>query len=447
MARPDASVVVVGAGIAGLAYAVEASQLGDVVVVEASDRVGGEIVSERVDGRLCEHAVASVLLPAEAVSTLVTTTPAAASALVPASPAAKRRWIHDRDGLVALPVSPPEAITSPVVSPWAKIGALLEVFAPPLREQREESVADFVARRFGAEIAAVIAQPVVAGTFGGSASRVSVDAAFPQLREMERSGGVIRAGLRRMRTSRKAGAPRARLHSFSDGMETLPRAVAARLGDAVRTATAVDALERDGDVWRVHAGGEVLTAARVCLATGAEQAATLLASHDDDLAALLRGVMRAPIAVVHLGLPAGALTPEPGFGYLAHPRGGSAVLGAVFDSMLFPDRAPAGEDLVRVLAGGVLRPELVDLGDEALVSLILSDLATAWGRDDLDPGFVNVVRNHRGIPQYEIGHAGRTAAADRRAEALGVDLVGWCYRGIGLGSGVADAVRRARAHA
>lgn len=447
MAPTDVSVAVVGAGIAGLAYAAEAAQLGDVAVLEAGDRAGGEIVSERVDGRLCEHAVASVLLPAEAVSTLVATTTAAGS-LVEAAPAARRRWIHDRDGLVALPVSPPEAITSPIVSQWAKIGALLEIFVKPLAEEREESVSDFVARRFGAEVAARIAQPVVAGTFGGSASRVSVDAAFPILRELERDGGVIRGGLRRMRTSRKAGAPRAKLHSFADGMETLPRAVAASLGDAVVTNRRVDAIERDGGVWRLHGDGAPLTAARVSLAVGASEAAALLAPHDEELAALLRGVQRAPIAVVHLGLPAGALTSEPGFGYLAHPRGGSSILGAVFDSMLFPGRAPEGEDLVRVLAGGVLRPELVDLGDEALISLALDDLQTAWSRGGLEPAFTNVVRNTRGIPQYEIGHAHRIAEADRRAADLGgIDLVGWSYRAIGLGSGIADAVRRARAHA
>lgn len=447
MAGADVSVAVVGAGIAGLAYAAEAAQLGDVAVLEAGHRVGGEIVSERVAGRLCEHAVASVLLPAEGVSTLVATT-AAAGSLLEAAPAAKRRWIYDRDGLVALPVSPPEAITSPVLSPWAKVGALLEVFVRPLAEEREESVSDFVARRFGAEVAARLAQPVVAGTFGGSASRVSVDAAFPVLRELERGGGVIRAGLRRLRTSRKAGVPRARLHSFADGMETLPRAVAASLGDAVVTNRRVDALERAGGLWRLHGEGPPLTAARVCLAVGAAAAATLLAPHDDELAALLRGVQRAPIAVVHLGLPAGVLTSEPGFGYLAHPRSGSSILGAVFDSMLFPGRAPEGEDLVRVLAGGVLRPELVDLGDEALIALALGDLGTAWSRDDLEATFTNVVRNTRGIPQYEIGHAHRVADADRRAAALGgVDLVGWSYRAIGLGSGIADAVRKARSHA
>ena len=109
MSRAELPVVVVGAGIAGLAYAAEAAQLGDVVVLEADSRVGGEIVSERIDGRLCEHAVASVLMPAEAVSTLVATTPAAES-LLPASTAAKRRWIYDRDGLVAVPASPPEAL-------------------------------------------------------------------------------------------------------------------------------------------------------------------------------------------------------------------------------------------------------------------------------------------------------------------------------------------------
>lgn len=441
----DVAVAVVGAGICGLAYAAEAEQLGDVAVLEAAGRVGGEIVSERIDGRLCERAAASVLLPAEAVSTLVSTT-AAAGSVVAADPAARRRWIHDRDGLIALPSTPTELVTSRVVSPWAKIGALLEVFVAPFAEDREETVSDFVARRFGAEVAAVVAQPVVAGMFAGSASRISVDAAFPMLREMERDGGLLRSGVRRMRRSRSAGAPRARLHSFTDGMETLPRAVAASLGDAVLTNRPVERLERTGSTWRLHTPDGPLSAETVCLAVGAEAAAALLAPHDEDLAGLLRATRRAPVAVLHLGFPSGALTRERGFGYLAHPRGGSDILGAVFDSMIFPSRAPAGEDLVRVMVGGVLRPELVDLGDDALVSLAVGDLERAWGATALAPAFTHVVRNQRGIPQFEVGHAARIEDAERRAGVLGgIDLVGWCYRSVGAGSGVADAVRRARA--
>lgn len=441
MSKPELSCAVVGAGISGLAYAAEASQFGEVAVFEASGRVGGEIRSEDVDGRICEHAAASVLLPAEGISTLIATT-SASQRVVPADPAAKQRWIHDRDGLVALPSSPPSALSSRIVSPWAKIGILAEPFVRPLSEEREESVSDFVARRFGAEVAARIAQPIVSGIYAGNASRISVDAAFPLLRELEAKGGVIRGGLKRMRLSRKAGAPRASLHSFVGGMEDLPRAVASSLGDAVKLGRAVDAVEHDGAAWRIHTADGPVTAASVALCVASETAAKLVGPVDEELAALVRDIQRAPVAHVYMGVPAGTF--PAGFGFLCHPRGGLSILGAVFDSALFPGRAPEGEDLVRVILGGSLRPELVDLADDALCAITVDDLGTAFGLE-VTPTFTHVARNHRGVPQYETGHAARMRAVDMRLDALaGLDLCGWSYRGIGASSTVADAVRRVR---
>lgn len=435
--------VVVGAGIAGLAAATEAAEYGDVAVFDARSHPGGIIRSERIDGYLCESAAASVTLPASGTSTLVATS-GAGTDLVSADPAARRRWIHYPEGLLEVPASPPAAVKSRILNSWEKLGALAEVFEPKLAENREESVADFLTRRFGAQVAARLAQPAVAGIFAGQASRISVDAAFPTLREMDKEGGVIRSGLRRMRHARAAGIPRPALASFRDGMQTLPRYLARGLGEQLQLDTQVGAVEATADGWRVDAGDDVFDCDRLVLACEPESASKLLADTDTALAELLTRVVRAPVTIVHLGIDGDSLGEHQGFGFLAHPKGGLRILGCVFDSVIFPERAPRGSALVRVLMGGRLRPEDAALSEAGSVDLAVQDLAWALGRD-VDPVFSRVTHQTAGIPQYELGHLEHVRQVDARAAALGrLALVGWGYRGIGVNSAVADAISAVR---
>lgn len=438
----DVRTAVVGAGIAGLAAAAEAQQFGSVAVLEASGRVGGTIRSYIKNGYSCEEAAASTPLPASGTSTLIATIGVSKS-LAPAEPCASRRWFCTRRGLVELPASPLALCRSRLISPWAKLGALAEPFAASAPEG-EESVADFLARHFGAEVAAAIAQPIVAGIYGGQASRLSVDATFPLLRELERDGGVLRAGLRRFRARRQAGIPRTRLHTFRGGMEVLPRAIADWLGDAVHLNTPVREVRRDSDVWRITSDDVVLTADRLLLASAPAITADLVSHIAPNLAEQLREIPRAPIAVVHVGVERDVLRSHEGFGFLAHPSSRLRILGAVFDSMLFADQAPPGKALLRVMVGGAPMPRLMELDDTELIAIVTEDLSRALGRD-VAPEWSHIVRHTEGIPQYELGHMGRLRAIDSALAALGgVDVCGWGYRGIGVNSGTADAIERVR---
>jgi oxygen-dependent protoporphyrinogen oxidase len=230
-------------------------------------------------------------------------------------------------------------------------------------------------------------------------------------------------------------------------METLAGRAARYLDSSVHLGSLAHTGERTRDGWRVVTGG---TAAREwrCqhLAVAAEPAvaARILASIPG-IAEELSAIRRVPVAVVHLGVDAGVLAGREGFGFLAHPNGGLRILGAVFDSVLFPGRAPQGCHLVRVLAGGATNPGLVDSDDDTLVDLAATDLGTALGRP-VSPVFARVVRHVPGIPQYEIGHAARMRRVDGCLAAAGaVSLVGWAYRGIGVNGVVGDATHRARA--
>lgn len=447
--------VVVGAGVAGLAAAVEAQQFGDVVVYEASDRVGGTLRSERIDGWLCEHGAASTLLPANGTSTFVATT-GASGRLQLASPDARRRWILDDRGMHELS-SPPTLLSSGLLSPWALLAALGDRFTAAAPDGTEESVAAFLRRRLGGTPARALAQPVVAGVFAGDAERIDVDAAFPLLRDLERNGGLLRGALRRRKLAKRADAPRPRLYSFTDGMETLPQVAAAYLGDAVRTGTAVRGVEPTGTGWRVVTDDGEATADTVVFACAPEVTATLLRSCAPAAADALDGVERAPVAVVHVGTDASVLSGDDGgnngddahgigagFGFLVHPDAGLPILGGVFDSALFDGRAPDGGAMLRVLVGGALAPARVDDDDATLVAAALDGLGVALGRD-VTPRFTNVVRHRPGIPQYVLGHRARIDTAAAALRAVGPAAVtGWGCRGVGVNGAVADAVMQVR---
>ncbi|MCC7078386.1 MAG: protoporphyrinogen oxidase [Acidimicrobiia bacterium] len=445
---PDIATLVVGAGIAGLAAAVEALEFGDVLVVEASGRVGGMLRSTRAPaGFLAEWAGAAFMLPASGTSTILATI-GTEPVPVAASTAASRRWLYTDGRLEEIPVSPPALVSSHLVSVWAKLGALLEPVSKPA-PGGEESVAAFLRRRLGAEIAHTFAQPMVSGIFGGDAERLSVDAAFPVLRELEADGGLLRGGLKRMRASRSAGLPRARLHSYADGMETLPLTIAAWLdlsGCPVATGRPVLALEQAaaGRGWRVETASGHVEAERVLLACPPQVTADLLGSLVPASVACAARIRHAPMGIVHLGLSETDLADHVGFGLLAHPDAGLEILGATFDSHLFPSRAPAGGALARVMIGGALHPERVDRDETSLVDVAVRDLGRALGRD-LQPVWTEVVRQTTGIPQYELGHAARMRAVNAELATRGdVEVAGWGWRGIGVNGSIGDAVSAVR---
>ncbi len=441
----DTDTLIVGAGLAGVSAAREAQQFGDVRVVEARSHVGGVIRSERSEGYLCESAAASVLLPASATSTLIATC-SAAEQVIPAFEAAKQRWILTSEGLIEVPMSPQGLLVSRIVSPWAKLGALVELVTPTRNSNEDESVESFIARRFGAEIAGRVAQPMIGGVFAGNASRISVEAAFPRLVEMERDGGVLRSGISRMRLARSAKAPRAKLHSFRDGMQSFIEAAATALGDGVLSLDCqITRIEKSGSTWLAKTSQGTISARRLVLTCEPEVAASLLETVDPALVDLLNSAPRAPVAVVHIGCDIAALDGHNGFGFLVHPDSGRQILGAVFDSAVFEGRAPAGRALIRVLIGGALASHLVKRSNAELIALAAGELSAILAKP-VDPLFAKVARQPIGIPQYEIGHLERVRAIDRRLSKIGgCAVTGWAYRGVGVNGVTADATASVRA--
>lgn len=411
-------IAVVGAGISGLTAAFRLQQRGhQVIVYEAADRPGGKIHSARVDGFIVEWAANGVLSGRTHVFDL-----ARELGLEPfeADAAAEKRYVFD-GALRALPKSPPAFLRSGLLSKRGIARALVE----PLVSggAGEESVFDFLARRFGRQVAERFADVAVLGIYAGDPRELSVDAAFPILRALERNhGSVIRGLIQRKRSGKGIG----RLSCFREGMGSLIEALAERIDVRVdHPITDLEALDAD----------------EVVVAVPPPQAAKLLATPAPEAAAALREIPMAPIAATVYGAPVEALPRAlDGFGCLVPPSAGRKVIGVVWTSAVFPTHAPPGQAALRVIFGGARQGHLLDLSDDEAMEMVREELGIILGGPMPAPSFHRTVRWRQGIPQYTLGHGARLARIEA-ALPTGVTLAG---NGL-YGASVADCVARGNA--
>jgi oxygen-dependent protoporphyrinogen oxidase len=438
------STIVVGGGIAGLVRGFTlARRREEVRVLEASGRPGGVIRSERRDGFLLELGPNTVR-PNPAVWRLLDELNLRDRALL-ADPRLPR-YIDYEGRLHRLPSSPASLLSSRLLSAGGKLRLLSE----PLRGRGGfpgETVAQFAARRLGREVAERLVAPFVSGIWAGDSERLSLSEAFPMLARWELEGGSIaRGGLRQMRASRGDPAPGPKpprgLLSFPEGLEELPRALAAELGERLHLRRSVRAVGVRGDRFEVQAGGDTLEADRVVLAAPAPESARLCASFAPEAAAALEAIPYAPVVVLHLSWPRQAPRMSlAGFGHLVVPGGGRRILGAVWASSLFAGRAPEGRILITVFLGGIRDPDAVHLPESELVRAARQDLEEQLGVRG-DPQVVAVTRWERAIPQYVTGHRERVAALERaEREHPGLCFLGSYRGGISVGDVVGNAAR------
>jgi oxygen-dependent protoporphyrinogen oxidase len=455
------TVAIVGGGVAGLAVAYEIRERSarvpggiEIVCLEAEDRPGGNIRSDRFDGFTCEWGPNGFLDNVPATLALIRRL-GIEDRLLPSDPSAAIRFIYRGGRLRRLPSGAVSFLASDILSVPGRLRVLLEPFVPARRDPSEESVFDFVARRIGDEAARVLVDAMVSGIYAGDVKALSLQATFPKMWRMEVDhGGLVRAMLARRKekgAAAKAGGPAGpggTLTSFRGGLEELIEALARAAGPTLRLGSrVVRVADMGAGGFRVFLStGEPIDAAAVVLACPSWFAAEIASGLDAELHAALAGIPSASVAVVHFGFDEKDLARRPhGFGFLA-PRGeGPRILGTLWSSSIFPGRAPAGKVLLTSMVGGAHDPEAVTLGDARLIEIVRHDLDDAMGIGAA-PRFVRIFRQPRGIPQYTLGHTARLETIARRLlEHPGLLACGNSYRGISVNACVEEAPRIADA--
>ncbi len=461
-------IVVVGGGIAGLAAAhrlIEATREAGpplaLTLLDAADRLGGTIATERIDGFLVERGPDS----------FISEKPWALALAERLGLGPRLRRTDDRhrrtyvlhggrlhplpDGFLLLaPARLWPMVTSRLFSWRGKARMALDLVLPRRPADGDESLAAFVTRRLGREALERVAEPLVAGIYTADPARLSLAATMPRFLALEREHRSLILALRRQAGAREvAGASGARWSlfvTFAGGMGELVGALAARLPPGtVRLAAPVTEITRgaphEAAAWRVGlADGTGLPADGVALAGPAPRMAGLVRGVDPELARLLGGIAYASSATVALGYPRTAVRhPLDAFGFVVPRREGRAVLACTFSSVKYPGRAPDGFVLLRAFLGGALGAEVLEEDDPALARRAADELAALLGIDG-EPVLTRVARHPAAMPQYAVGHLDRVAALDARLGALpGLAVAGAAYHGVGI----ADCVRSGEASA
>lgn len=445
------SVALVGGGIAGLTAAYLLQQRGiDVTVFEARDEAGGVIRSEQAGRFLVEYGPNSLRASTPLLEHLIDAL-GLADQVVEALPAAKNRYIVREGQLVALPTAPPGLLTTGAFSLKGKLRLLAEPLIAPRAADDEESVADFVQRRLGREALDYGANPFVAGIFAGDPEALSVEHAFPALHTLEAEhGSLLKGQLRRARARKDDPSPKPRygLFSFRDGLQTLPHALADALGDRLHTGTHVTRLSPDGDGWTITTqtdDAETTHRADAVLSTvPLYHLPELLSGLAVDLAPL-DGVPHPPVTVYHLGYHVSDVGhPLDGFGVLVpEVEDDLHILGTIFSSILFPNRAPDDYVLLTTLVGGSRHPALARADLDTLRATVTHDLQALLGVYG-PPVFDAIYRWERAIPQYVLGYGAiKELLATLESSHPGLFLAGNFRQGIAVPNAMASAAAAA----
>ncbi len=445
-------VLVVGAGLSGLVTAFRAKRAGlSVAVFEIGSRPGGVIGSGRHSGALFERGPNSGLDTTPLINAMLDDLGIRADR-VDGSKASSKRYVL-RDGrLVALPMSPGAFLRTPLFSFGAKLRLFAEPFIGKAGPDVEESIAQFVRRRLGPEFLDYAIEPFVAGIYAGDPETLSVPAAFPRLHALEQQyGSLIKGailGARQRRKNADKAKNAASSFSFRDGMQTLTDALARAVGqvDCDVKVTRVDRCpdggftvtgERFGMAFERHARA-------VVVATPAHSAAGIVQAMAPVAAEALREIPYPPVTVVASAYRRREiLHPLDGFGFLAPAKERPAVLGTLFSSTMFENRAPTEVAVLTTFVGGRRNPDLATASDAEIRGAVQEELARLLGAG-ADPMWSEVTRWPRAIPQYTMGHLPRIAKVEEAERSIPGLYFCANYRG---GVSIGDCVKAGHATA
>lgn len=436
-----ARITIVGGGITGLSLAYflkEKAPEAEIILLESDRKPGGKIWTEKVNGYLCEGGVNGFLdnrPKTLELSDRVSLKP------LRSNDASRKRFIFSGGRLHRLPESPPAFLLSGLLSLPGRLRVMGEMFVPG-RLKEEETLADFARRRLGREAYEKLIDPMTSGIYAGNPETLSLRACFPKIYNLEEKYGSLIRGMIRMQkekktqgSSEKVGAgPGGVLTSFYDGMAEIVNALQQRLDGGLRTNARVLSVDRRsrGYVLTLADGSHIETDSAV-LACPAFAVSEILRNLDRKLSGLAAEIPYPSLSVICFGYRREKVRDRlDGFGFLIPSREKRRILGTLWDSSIFPNRAPEGHVLIRSMVGGARASELAMEHESVLTNMVREELDEIMGID-ADPDFVRVFRHEMAIPQYTVGHMARMRTIDAAvAKYPGLYLTGNAFRGIGV---------------
>jgi protoporphyrinogen/coproporphyrinogen III oxidase len=447
-------IAIIGGGIAGLsaAFYLEKARRGGAALqwtlFEKSDRLGGVIRTEQREGFILE-AGADSFLAAKPEATRLCQELGIGSELI-SSNAGRRTYILVKGKLMPIPqglefMVPTRVwpmVTTPLFSFKTKLRMASELFSSARKNGGDESVGEFVRRHFGQEMVDRVAEPLLAGVYGGNVENLSVRAVLPRFTEMEREyGSLVRATLKAkaQNKSRFGAKPQPLFTSLKNGMQQMVDALVKALPQSsIRLQQQDISVRQVNDDWEVESSGIKERFQVVLLAVPAPSASALLRQFHP---ALIEGLARiqytssaaVALAYDHAALPAG-------HGFLVPRSERRKIMACTFVHKKFSHRSPEGKSMLRCFFSSSRMPDLLTHSDEALQQMARQELKNILGLT-AEPIFARTFRWDRAMAQYEPGHLERVAEMEKIISTMpGFHIIGNSFHGIG----VPDCIKSAR---
>lgn len=438
-------IAIIGGGISGLsaAHALEKHRRNrielDYVLFEAGSRFGGVIRTEQVNDFVIESGPDSFLTEKPWAAELCREL-GLSDELISSNDSERRTYVLVKGRLVPLPdgmmfMVPADlsaAFFSRLFSWSTKLRILREWFHPALPEAGESTVAEFVDRHFGREMVERVADPLLAGVYGGSADELSVTAVLPRFAEIERKQGSL---ARAMVAARKLQTtPRPLFTSLKNGMQRMTDALALRIPEpAGRLNTFVGAVRPESGKWLVLSSGRTEEFDAVIVATPAYVAAQLLRGEITELVSDLEQISYSSSVTVALGYEEKVRNSLPnGFGFLVPRNERKHILACTFVHQKFAGRAPANGALLRCFLGGTREEQIMQASDQQIERMVYRELNEILGIS-AKPQFARINKWHKAMAQYTLGHKPRVERIRQLTSNLrGLALAGNAYGGIGI---------------
>ncbi len=405
-------VVIIGAGISGLTTAYFLAKNGfDVTVLEKKKDVGGSIETVKEKGFLFDRGPNSGLETTPVLSKLVSDLKLEDD-LVYANKEASKRYILRDNMLHPLPMNPAAFLKTKLFSSKAKTRLFAEPFIGRSKDGYYQSIAEFVKRRLGQEFLDYAINPFVAGVYAGNPEELSVHSAFPKLYELEEKYGGLIIGTIKSIKERKQRAEKskqsARMFSFTGGMQKLPNAISSFLGEKVHTFCDVTSVEKSEAGYKIkynNAGHLKEMNCEILISTlPAYIASEIFKNWDEKLTEHLNAIYYPPVLALMLGYNKESIRQSlDGFGFLVPAKERRSFLGAIWSSVIFPNRAEDDKTAFTLFVGGARDPEVGNIEKEILIKKVRGEFEKIMGITE-EPVYTSYKYWTKAIPQYNIGY-------------------------------------------
>lgn len=440
-------IVIIGAGISGLTTAYLLFKEGyDVFVLEQKDNVGGSIETVPENGFLFDRGPNSGLETTPLIQQLVKDLNLE-DQFVYANREGNKRYILRNGQLQALPMSPPAFFKTKLFSGKAKLRLLAEPFIGKSKDGYYQSIAEFVTRRLGKEFLDYAINPFVAGVYAGKPEELSVKSAFPKLYALEEEYGGLIIGtirsIRKRKKSKEVSKQSAKMFSFKDGMKVLPEAIADKLGNRISTGVEVTSVRKtaEGNYGVTFRDGQqnlTLLADIVLSTVPAYKAADLFGHFDETLVKHLNEIYYPPVLVLYLIYEKKSIgQPLDGFGFLIPEKEEKSFLGAIWSSVIFPNRSDESKAAFTLFIGGSRDAGFIDDVEQNVIDRARREFELIM-KISAEPVLISKRFWPKAIPQYTLGYVEHENFFDHFEKDNKGIILGGNYRG---GISVGDCIK------